>query len=374
MDELKEKKVEYLELIYDLIFVYMIGRNNSILHNIEDGFIVPQAFIIYILCTLAIIQIWSFTTYYINMFGRNGIRDHVFLCINMYLIYYMGESIKPDWQAYQLQYHAAWGLIIVNIGVQYLLEHRNHNSYIANRELIKRMCIALFAEAVLIFAAGITGPEAGTALSAVAIFLGIVLTVVSRKKSTGELVDFAHLTERAMLYVVFTFGEMIIVLSGYFGSEGALDVNSIYFSLMAFLIVVGLFLSYEMIYDYLIDRESKNDGLMYLAIHIFIIFALNNITVSLEFMREEDINILPKMILIVFSVVGYFVFLSALKKYEIKNCMHSKAFHFKIMLFTVLFIILMLIFRENMYVNIFVTVVYVFLIFMVIKPVRQSRI
>ena len=26
----KEKKVEYLELIYDLIFVFIIGRNNSL--------------------------------------------------------------------------------------------------------------------------------------------------------------------------------------------------------------------------------------------------------------------------------------------------------------------------------------------------------
>ena len=29
----KEKKVEYIELIYDLIFVYIIGRNNSLLHH-----------------------------------------------------------------------------------------------------------------------------------------------------------------------------------------------------------------------------------------------------------------------------------------------------------------------------------------------------
>ena len=26
----KEKKVEYIELIYDLIFVYIIGRNNQL--------------------------------------------------------------------------------------------------------------------------------------------------------------------------------------------------------------------------------------------------------------------------------------------------------------------------------------------------------
>ncbi|MBR1771440.1 MAG: hypothetical protein IJ747_05375 [Lachnospiraceae bacterium] len=37
MMESQEKKVEYLELIYDLIFVYLIGRNNAILHYVEGG-------------------------------------------------------------------------------------------------------------------------------------------------------------------------------------------------------------------------------------------------------------------------------------------------------------------------------------------------
>ena len=29
----KEKRVEYVELVQDLIFVYVIGRNNALLHN-----------------------------------------------------------------------------------------------------------------------------------------------------------------------------------------------------------------------------------------------------------------------------------------------------------------------------------------------------
>ena len=57
-----EKKVEYLELIYDLIFVYVIGRNNSLLHDIINGFVTGSTFIAYILCSLAIIQIWNFST------------------------------------------------------------------------------------------------------------------------------------------------------------------------------------------------------------------------------------------------------------------------------------------------------------------------
>ena len=59
----KEKKVEYVELIYDLIFVYIIGRNNSLLHHAAGGFVDFGTFSAYLLCTLAVIQLWNWTTY-----------------------------------------------------------------------------------------------------------------------------------------------------------------------------------------------------------------------------------------------------------------------------------------------------------------------
>ena len=64
----EERKVEYSELIYDLIFVYIIGRNNSLLHDVSGGFVAPAMFLAYILCTLAVIQIWNYSTYYINIY------------------------------------------------------------------------------------------------------------------------------------------------------------------------------------------------------------------------------------------------------------------------------------------------------------------
>lgn len=76
---------------------------------------------------------------------------------------------------------------------------------------------------------------------------------------------------------------------------------------MAFLIVVGLFLSYETLYDHILDREQKNNGLWYMLIHIFIIFGLNNITTSLEFMREEKIELMPKLAMLIGSFLMYFI-------------------------------------------------------------------
>ena len=138
LEQKEEKKVEYIELIYDLIFVYLIGRNNSLLHQTEEGFVPPLVFAAYILCTLAVIQIWSFSTFYINRYGRNGVREYVFLFLNMFLMYYMAEGISDHWQSSFYSYNAAWALILANIGVQYLIELRNHCEGAAEKRQITR--------------------------------------------------------------------------------------------------------------------------------------------------------------------------------------------------------------------------------------------
>ncbi len=355
----EEKKVEYLELIYDLVFVYMVGRNNALLSNFENGFVSANAFIAYVLCTLAIIQIWNFTTFYINMFGRNGIRDHAFLLINMYLMYFIGESTRFDWASYQAQYHIAWALILANIGLQYVIEMRNHKMDVWNRDIAKRMAVVLFIEAVIALSASFVPASLVAPVSFAAIVSGVALTYMSRSKSPGGAIDFMHLTERAMLYVVFTFGEMIIVISAYFVGDGSFSWNVIYFSLMCFLIVAGLFVSYEIIYDHLLDRECDDSGMLYMIIHIFIIFALGCITVSLEFMREEEVALLPKIVFITVSVIGYYAFLFCTGRYAKKRCHFDIPFILKMAVITAVFTILMIVFRTNMRLNIFVTVAYV---------------
>ena len=283
----EEKKVEYLELIYDLIFVYIIGRNNSLLHNVENGFVSGPAFLAYVLCSLAIIQIWNFSTFYINMYGRNKLRDHVALFLNMYLLYYIGEGTRVHWQSFQNQYHIAWALILLNIGTQYAIELRNHRGEAEAERVIRRMMAVLFGEALLVLLCVPVFNRIGLALAGIPILYGIGMTWRFADDARADLVDFTHLSERAMLYVVFTFGEMIIAIAGYF--EGAFSPSSAYFSTLCFLIVVGLFLCYGTLYDRILDREMRTNGMHYMMIHLFLIFAMNNITTSLEFMRNEEV-------------------------------------------------------------------------------------
>ena len=335
----EEKKVEYLELIYDLMFVYMIGRNNSLMHSIEGGFIRPDAFLTYVLGTLIVIQIWSFTSLFINRYGNNSIVEHVGIFINMYLLYYMGEGTRVHWQSYYYQYNIAWMLILLNLIAMYQIKRRT-------------VCIARpWEQAHISFTVRVLAIEAGIILVSLPVYhatklplascamvVGILIMAFTRKNNLVE-VDFAHLAERVMLYVVFTFGEMLIGIASYF--EGGFTLNSVYYSLMAFLIVAGLFSSYEYLSDYMLDREISTNGTRYMMIHLFVIFGLNNLTAALEFMLGDEVDPVAKNIFLVASFLIYYVFLFATAGYW-KNSGQLQPKHFRSFVLLVLgFILLM---------------------------------
>ena len=361
--EKKEKKVEYVELIYDLIFVYVIGRNNSLLHGFSGGFVAWPAFLAYVMTTLAVIQIWNYTTYYINIYGRHTVREHVFLFVNMFLLYFVGEGTRSDWQRFHTQYHAAWALILVNIGAQYLIELRHHKDEAPRKKQIVRMAAILFTEAAV---AALDIPFYRTTgmtwLSLAAIVFGMTAVLFCGQRGSADAVEFSHLSERAMLYVVFTFGEMIIGVASYF--EGTFSLRGAYFALMAFLIVVGLFLSYGAFYDHIADREKHTNGLIYMLLHIFLIFSMNNVTNGLEFMREEEISLLPKAAFLTGSLILFFAILFALGGvYAKARCRQYGRLCLQAAAPGVLFAALMLLLKDNMFVNVAVTVLFVFTVF-----------
>ena len=282
----------------------------------------------------------------------------------MFLMYFIAEGTGKDWADYYVQYHIAWALILLNIGIQYLIELRNHKENAELSRQIKKMSIPLLAESAAVIIALCSYEFAEIEISWVAILIGILISLAVGDKKDQSMVDFPHLTERAMLYVVFTFGEMIISLSGYF--DGAFSLNSLYFSLMGFLVVVTLFLSYETLYDHIVDREQQNNGLCYMLIHIFLIFALNNITIALEFMREDEIDLMPKMLFLISSFLVYFLCIFLLGRYAKRRCMLNKKFITLMRISAAVFIGMMLIFREYMKFNILLTVIYGFSVFLII--------
>ena len=355
----EEKKVEYIELIYDLIFVYIVGRNNSLLHSVSGGFIPFSTFGTYLLSTLVILQVWYYSTLFINRYGTNGLAEHLGLFVNMYLLYYMADGTRVAWQEYYLKYNIAWALILLNLALQYYLKLRAGKGQMPWQDAhIKLNVTLLCIEAGIIFVSIPLFFVTGLPFAPLGMVFGIVMAIVFQNTHRLVSVDFPHLTERVMLYVVFTFGEMIIAIAGYF--ESGFSFSSVYYSLMAFLIAAGLFLIYGFFYDHVIDRESKTTGTGYMMAHIFLVTALNNITVALEFMRAPEVDLIKKNIFLTASFLLYFLFLFSLARYA-KGCerLDLKFFGF-VILFSALFVIGMAASYRVSQISIAITVLYIY--------------
>ena len=124
----------------------------------------------------------------------------------------------------------------------------------------------------------------------------------------------------------------------------------------------------------IIDRERKTNGLGYMLMHIFIIFALNNITTSLEFMRNEAVSLLPKMLMLTGSFVIYYVFLFSLGVYAKRKCAITFRFYLTMAAIGTVFAGLMLCFRNRMYVNIALTVIFVFGVFAALRMMHRKSV
>ncbi len=312
MEELKEKKVEYIELIYDLIFVYLIGRSASLLDRVEAGFITGETFLNYLISSLIILQIWYGTTLYMNWFGRNSVRDKVTILINMILLYFMGANTIHGWDINYPVYMGAWCLILVNLGVQYLFhlkkdenaQQRHYIRWNAAVLLIQAAYIALSIPVKLIW--NITlGPWA------------FLIGLAAMPFISGMPTNFAHLTERVMLYVVFTFGDMLLIIAEYFTT--GFTFETVFFAVSSVLIVAGLFFSYGYVYDHLLDRTGMRTGGLYMVLHVFIILALSCVTTALEFMRDDSVDSRPKVLMLMGALLVFFLGLALTEHWSLRR-------------------------------------------------------
>ena len=348
----QEKKVEYIELIYDLIFVYLIGRNNSLMDQIEGGFVTMETFLTYVLTSLIILQIWYHTSLFINRYGENGPAEKLMMLVNMFLLYIMGSSTVNDWGVNYTAYIGAWTLIFLNLAVQYALKLRKTGP--EHTEHIRQNILLLLAQAAVAWATVPVYFATGYAFGPWAMALGYAAAPFLKKAP----VNFAHLTERVMLYVVFSFGEMVISVAGYF--TGGFDLDTVYFGLMSFLCVAGLFFSYGNFYDKLLNREEEKHPLGYMFLHIFLILCLTNITNALDFMREPGLDPLKATGFMVVSMLGYFACLAMTEHWSYRRFINPKQFSLILVLEFAAYTVLMFLFYHSRRVSAALTAVLIY--------------
>lgn len=313
--------VSNIELFYDLIFVYCISTITSLMHHVQDGFPQPMVWAGFTLSYLIVLQVWFFTTFFINRYGDHSASDNVCLFVNMFLLYFLAKGIRADWEHTALNTAISWALILVNLIVHWLIKRFRYSNLDEDDKRIMDGTVTLLAvQLALVLLSAFFSPSPTSVLTWVALLFGLLVFTQSRTYRLKPA-RFAHLVERCSLIVIIAFGEMVVAVSAYMD-----DYSSLWYPVLVFALMVGLFLIYIYEHDNMIDHHKDTDGMDYLAMTGLVILILGNVVVALEYMPMDEVAFVPKSIYIMVTLVLYLLSSFMLGRYNKPEFTHSAAY------------------------------------------------
>ena len=284
--QIKEKRVELIELFYDLIYVYAISKMTMIIEEPENGVIPLSAFFGYLVISFVILQAWLYLTNYVNRYGRWKWYEYALTAVNMTATVYMANTISPDWADMSLTFNLAMLVMLLCVLAMYAIQVCKQNQ---DPGAAKNSITILSVDCILYFVAFLASVFQADSivlwLDAVAVLVGAFLPFFIRGKFDISIISFPHLAERFELITIITFGEGIVGMTDFF------DVRNFSFRpILVFAVVLALFGCYVVQIHYLCNHHRVERALRLMFSHYFIVIAVNLVTVAFKFLNNPEAN------------------------------------------------------------------------------------
>ena len=300
--KVKEKKVELIELFYDLIYVYALSKLTMLIEEPENGVIPFAGFFRYLVVCFVILQAWLYLTNYVNRYGRWKWYEYGLTAVNMTAAVYMANTIDTDWGEMATTFNLAMLVMLLCVAVMYFIQIRlNEQDTGAARNMLTILTVDLFLYLVAFLASVIHPGQIVLWIDVAAVLVGAFLPFFIRGRFDISIISFPHLVERFELITIITFGEGIVGMTGFF------DVK--HFTLrpiLVFAVILCLFGCYVTQIHYLCNHHRVDRSLRLMFSHYFIVIAVNLITVAFKFLENPEASHLFTAGLMIAALILFF--------------------------------------------------------------------
>lgn len=340
----KAKKVELIELFYDLIFVYAISRLTSIISEHVNGVIAPFSFFAYIITSFVILQAWLYFTNYVNRYGQWKWYEYIIAVINMIAVIYMANTIGSTWN-YYLQFNISMLVMLFTVVILYSVHaycERSLKGAAGNSITILLVVCSIYIISSVAVLWGYMNLVIW--LNVLAILTGAFLPFFIKGKFDKSIINFPHLAERFELLTIITFGESVVGMTHFF------DVNN--FSplpILVFLIIITMFGSYVLQIHNLINHDRVERSLRLMFSHYFIVISINLVTVALELINGGEISNWVPAIMLIVSLAIFYISIMVNKEYYYDDVELTKKDIVLMILVTLVGMSVILIFINSLY-------------------------
>lgn len=300
--KVKEKKVELIELFYDLIYVYALSKLTMLIEEPENGVIPFAGFFRYLVVCFVILQAWLYLTNYVNRYGRWKWYAYGLTAVNMTAAVYMANTIDTDWGEMATTFNLAMLVMLLCIAVMYFIQIRlNEQDTGAARNMLTILTVDLFLYLVAFLASVIHPGQIVLWIDVAAVLVGAFLPFFIRGRFDISIISFPHLVERFELITIITFGEGIVGMTGFF------DVKHVTLRpILVFAVILCLFGCYVTQIHYLCNHHRVDRSLRLMFSHYFIVIAVNLITVAFKFLENPEASHLFTAGLMIAALILFF--------------------------------------------------------------------
>ncbi|NHN28282.1 low temperature requirement protein A [Paenibacillus agricola] len=264
------KKVTWLELFYDLIYVVAIAATTHVLAHSHHGTIPWDIVVKYLLIFIPVWWAWVGFTMYVNRYGEECIPQRIIYFVQMVFVIILTASINTDFESYYLTFMLSYVGIRLSIVFMYTrLWMRSPR----HAPIQKYLSIGFFIGAMIsLNSIWITGNWKFVLLFA-GIGFDMLLPIVAHKLFMKHPIHNHHLSERFGLVTLIVLGESIVSIIDTIRVT-PFSLPMAVAALCGFLITVFVWWHYFETSERVIDPNRVNAGHAILYMHLFIFISL----------------------------------------------------------------------------------------------------
>lgn len=300
-----ERKVSWLELFFDLIFVTAVASTTHLLLSVDNHPDKTAAYFgEYLLMVTPMFWAWVGQTMFFNRFGEKIKWPELYMLSQMFFLILMTASFDLTFSNTYYTFLIGYlGIRFITV-IQYFVISKQLTG---NAQKVALLLGSVFLLGVLTTATSVFFEGfARYLVMYLGIAVDIILPLFLAKTLRKVPVDFPHLAERFGLFVIITFGESIVAITTILVGH-TLDLYTICYTLLGFLIICTLWASYFYSFEKIVDHHKVTHGQFLIYGHFFIIVSVMLLAVNLHLLFEGHLQRDVLLLLLFSSVAVFFI-------------------------------------------------------------------
>ena len=292
------KRANWLELLFDLIFVYAVSKATHILAHAHAGHIGLGQYITFVLVMIPIWWTWTGHTLYSTRFDTEDRTHRLLTLATMLAVVFWTTFINADFDPYYHGYLFFYILIRLILIVMYWATARSNSIAIP---IARRLSTGFLLGLTVASLSLLFEPTYRYLVLYLGIGIEILTPLVSRKVLKAIPVKSHHLPERYGLLTIILFGESVIMLATSLSGE-QLNVAMVTAAIAGFILMASLWWLYFDLMDNDVLGQELGTGQHIIYGHLFIYIGLSSIAVYISFAIVPGLHLKDHLLLCAFGI------------------------------------------------------------------------